>query len=251
MKILPPTIALLVGALSAAAVGGGEPAGSDRNRGTSDMHPKLAAFIERRTAEFDEIPAERRESLDELAEYVRSRRDAGEPARLTFICTHNSRRSHLVQLWAAVAAERYGVAGVETFSGGTEATAFNPRAVAALRRAGFEIAADDPNAENPRYRVAFGKEAPPQVCFSKKYDAAPNPAEGYCAVLVCSEADDACPHVAGADARLALPYLDPKEADDTPAESARYDERTAQIAREMLYALSRADRSRASRTPAD
>ena len=201
--------------------------------------PDLAEYVAERTDEFARIPAARRADLERLAAYLRDRRAAGEPIRLTFICTHNSRRSHLGHLWAAVAAAYYDVPDVETFSGGTEATAFNPRAVAALRRAGFRIEPDGAES-NPRYEVRSGDSLPPAVCFSKRYDRPPNPTADFAAVLVCGEADAACPHVPGAAWRLALPYEDPKAADDTPAEAARYDERTAQIAREMLYAFSRA-----------
>ncbi|QDU87042.1 Protein ArsC [Pirellulimonas nuda] len=200
------------------------------------MYPELASYIDARIAEFEQIPAERRTQLAGLAEYVTACGTTGKPARLTFICTHNSRRSHMAQLWAAVAAARYGVGGVETFSGGTEATAFNPRAVAAMRRAGLEIVG--PEAEpNPRYEVRLAAGATPMACFSKVYDQSPNPAEGFCAVMTCSHADENCPVVSGADQRLVIEYKDPKAADDTPREAATYDERSAQIAREMLYAF--------------
>jgi arsenate reductase len=161
-----------------------------------------------------------------------------EPAKLTFICTHNSRRSHLSQIWAQVAAEYYGLVGVETFSGGTEATAFNPRAVAAMQRCGLKIIADDPAATNPRYSVYTSDSATPQVCFSKAYGDPPNPSKGYCAVMTCSQADNACPLVMGCHLRIPIRYEDPKVADDTGFEAQRYDERSAQICREMLYIMS-------------
>jgi arsenate reductase len=41
--------------------------------------------------------------------------------------------------------------------------------------------------------------------------------------------------VAGATFRISLASDDPKLADGTPAEQARYDERCRQIAREMFY----------------
>lgn len=197
------------------------------------LNDRLAAYVVERLAEFDLIDAPRRAQLEKLTAYVAQRSEAGEPAKLTFICTHNSRRSHLAQLWAAVAAEHFGIEGVENYSGGTEATATNPRTVAALRRAGFEVTTDGPDEENPRYTVSFG--AGPIECFSKVYNEPPNPSEGYCAVMTCSHADQSCPIVPGAAARVAIPFDDPKLADDTPAETLTYDERCAQIAREMLY----------------
>ncbi|NNJ27679.1 protein-tyrosine-phosphatase [Alienimonas chondri] len=202
------------------------------------MLPELQTYVLARTEEFDQIPAARKAELERLTRYVAEKRAAGEPVRLTFICTHNSRRSHLGQLWAAVAATHYRVSGVETFSGGTEATAFNPRAVAALQRAGVQIESDDAET-NPRYTATYSDSTPAAVHFSKKYDTPPNPTADFAAIMVCTDADEACPVVAGAAFRLALPYEDPKVADDTPQEATRYDERTAQIGRELLYAFSK------------
>jgi len=187
---------------------------------------------------FETIDKDRRADLATLADYIRERTTQSQPAKLIFICTHNSRRSHLSQIWAQVAAAYYGVEGVETFSGGTEATALNPRAVSALCRSGLKIVVEDPAAANPRYRVFVSDEATPQVCFSKVYDGSPNPISGYCAVMTCSQADDACPLVMGCDLRIPIRYEDPKVADDTEFEARRYDERSAQICSEMLYMMS-------------
>lgn len=202
------------------------------------LSPSLADYVKHREAEFDQISAERKVPLDKLATYVRTCGDAKQPCRLTFICTHNSRRSHLAQIWAKTAAAHYGVPEVEAYSGGTEATAFNPRAVAALRRVGFEIPAPA-EAANPHYLVRFDSSAPPLECFSKVYGQAPNPKADFCAVMTCSDADRNCPLVAGAALRIAIPYNDPKAFDGTPQEAAQYDERCSQIAREMLYVFSR------------
>jgi hypothetical protein len=151
-----------------------------------------------------------------------------------FVCTHNSRRSQLSQVWAKVAATYYGVPRVETFSGGTAATAFNPRAIEALKRAGLDIATPAPG-DNPRYQVRYHDEQPPLECFSKVYSHEPNPKEHFCAVMTCDQADKACPNVAGATLRIAIPYEDPKAFDGTPQEAEKYEERCQQIAREMLY----------------
>jgi protein-tyrosine-phosphatase len=201
----------------------------------------LQQYITARSGEFGQIPAQRKEQLQKLALYVRSRVEADLPARLTFICTHNSRRSHMSQLWAATAAAYYGVPNVATFSGGTEATAFNPRAVAALERAGFKVTKLSDHS-NPQYQVEIAEGVEPQTCFSKVYDEKPNPRSDFCAVLTCSQADQACPIVKGASQRVAIPYDDPKAFDGTAEEAAKYSERCAQIAREMLYLFSRVKR---------
>lgn len=204
--------------------------------GSRPLMPALSAYVADTLAGLDRIPAERRLQLDALALFVVERTRAGELAPLIFICTHNSRRSHMAQLWAQAAAHHFGINGVETYSGGTEATAFNPRAVAALQRAGFRIEAAD-GGNNPVYAVRFSESAEPMECFSKVYDQPPNPTEGFCAVMTCGAADAGCPIVFGADERVAITYDDPKAADGTPQETAVYDERCRQIAREMLYAF--------------
>jgi arsenate reductase len=124
---------------------------------------------------------------------------------------------------------------VATYSGGTEATAFNARAVAAMRRAGFSIS--EAEGKNPRYVVSLGEGLGEMTIFSKKFNDPANPQRGFAAIMVCSDADAACPFVPGADFRLAIPYEDPKKSDGTPDEAATYDERCRQIGREMLFAL--------------
>lgn len=204
----------------------------------ASFYPELSQYLRNAQSQFDAIPSDRKADLAKVADYVRDRLSKSEPAKLTFICTHNSRRSHLSQIWAQVAADYYELAGVETFSGGTEATAFNPRAVAAMQRCGLKIVADDLGATNPRYSVYTSDSAVPQICFSKAYGDSPNPNQGYCAVMTCSQADVACPLVMGCDLRMPIRYEDPKVADDTEFEAQRYDERSAQICAEMLYMMS-------------
>lgn len=208
-------------------------------RGGSDsVKSSLHDYIAESLKQFDRIPQERREALSRIAEYVSKQAEDGAAARLTFICTHNSRRSHMSQVWAQTAAAWYSAPKVETFSGGTEATAFNPRAVAALRRAGFDIMRTS-DRQNPIYRVTFSDRAEPIEAFSKIYSQPPNPRKEFCAVMTCSEADESCPYVEGAGLRVAVPYEDPKAFDGTAQEAAKYDERCRQISREMLYLFSR------------
>lgn len=208
------------------------------SKNKEDLHPELRLYMDDLAPTLSEIDDERKTELRAIAEWIEGRIEKNEPARLTFICTHNSRRSHLGMIWAAAAASYYGIEGIETYSGGTEATAFNPRAVEAIKRAGFWVDAEDNTANNPRYSVSFSQKSDFLNCFSKKFDDEVNPTEGFCAVMVCSSADRNCPFVPGADFRVAIPYEDPKASDGTPQESATYDARSRQIASEMMYLLS-------------
>lgn len=199
------------------------------------MFPPLSKFIQRALKEEKNIPDSRRADLARLADFVREERNAGRAVQLLFVCTQNSRRSQMAQIWAAAAAAYFGLTEMKAFSGGMEVSAFNPRAVEALIRAGFHI--HDFGGENPRYRVTYAEDGPAMVCYSKRFDDAANPMSGFAAIMVCSEADQACPFVPGAAFRLSLPYEDPKVADGKASESAAYDKRSLQIASEILYLM--------------
>ena len=199
--------------------------------------PALQSTVEQLTNEFNDIPLERKAILRELTQFVQMKVNSKLPVYLNFICTHNSRRSHLSQIWAQAAAYYYNVPEVFCFSGGTEATAFNPRAVRAMQQAGFTIVIAD-DGTNPVYDVKYTSELPGIKAFSKKYDDPFNHNKDFAAVMTCSHADENCPVVLGAIARIPLRYEDPKNFDDTPQEAAKYTERVRQIGREILYAFS-------------
>ncbi|WP_242928803.1 protein-tyrosine-phosphatase [Pontibacter vulgaris] len=199
--------------------------------------PALTKTTTELTRTFEEIPAERKEILKQLAAYIREKRDVSQSINLVFICTHNSRRSHMAQLWAQAAATYYSIKGVHTFSGGTEATAFYPAAVKAIQEIGFEIEKGDAQA-NPKYKVKYSPQEAPVEVWSKRFDDAGNPTSGFCTVMTCSDADENCPFVPGVEKRIAITYDDPKASDNTPQKANKYKERALQIGREMLYAFS-------------
>ncbi|WP_224996621.1 protein-tyrosine-phosphatase [Cesiribacter sp. SM1] len=201
------------------------------------LYPQLNAYAQELEQEFGQIPEERKQVLAKLADYTRSKLAEGKPAQFNFICTHNSRRSHLSQIWAQTAAAYYDVEGVRCYSGGTEATAFNPRAVRAAEAAGFSIEILE-QGDNPLYAVKFAEGAALVKAWSKRFDDKANSAYEVCAVMTCSDADQNCPFIPGAELRLPVTYDDPKNFDGTPQEARKYSERLGQIGREMLYAFS-------------
>ena len=202
-----------------------------------ELTPVLNEYIENAKKDFDKIPANRKEQLKKIALYVQTKLNAEKKVSLIFICTHNSRRSHMGQLWAYAAANYYGLKGISSFSGGTEATAFHPNAIKALTKAGFDITKKEDGA-NPRYEVKYATDAPAVILFSKKYMDSPNPTTNFAAVMTCAHADSTCPIVFGAATKIAIPYEDPKQADGKPNQDEVYDERCRQIATEILYAFS-------------
>lgn len=183
----------------------------------------------------DDIHESRKKILGGLVDYLKST----DAPKLNFVCTHNSRRSHLAQAWAWAASMYFEKGNIQVFSGGTEATALYPQAGAALKDAGFEISVG-PELRNARHHLRAGGHLPAIVLYSKRFDDPANPKEGFCVVTVCSEAEEACPFVPGATARVHLPYEDPKAFDQTKRKAAAYIERSKQIGAELLWAFQQA-----------
>lgn len=235
MKVLviPTLLALVLAGAGCATSRSGTP--------RAGLLAPLQPYANEVAAETGLVPAARKPVLDAIAEDIAAQLVAGKPARLTFICTHNSRRSHMSQIWAQTAAYHYRLDRVEAFSGGTEVTACNWRAVTAMRRAGFDIR-DATTGDNPLYLVRYADDRPPVRAYSKLYHADANPRRDFIALMTCSSADQSCPAVHGAIARHAIHYLDPRVCDDTPTETAAYNERCREIAREMFYIMAEARR---------
>ena len=189
------------------------------------------------TQKFDEIPSERKQLLGKISSYIQTKKDKNEPIQLMYVCTHNSRRSHFGQIWAAVAAEFYTIENVSTFSGGTEATSVNINAINALKEIGFEIQTKS-ESSNPVFEVKFSEFSNPTICFSKVYDDAFNPTTNFAAIMTCGDAEENCPFIPGVELRIATTYNDPKEFDGTPQQDEKYRERSLQIALETLYIFS-------------
>lgn len=184
------------------------------------------------------ISDKRMEILKPLAEFIQKKADAGERINLNFICTHNSRRSHLSQIWAQVMAEHFGIKNVFCYSGGTEATAMFPKVAETLEWQGLQIQKLS-ETENPVYAVKYAENAHPVICFSKKYDDAFNPVSGFAAIITCSNADAGCPFIAGAEKRIPVQFEDPKSSDGTHEMDRTYFNRSLEIAAEMHYVMSR------------
>lgn len=193
------------------------------------FYPALADTIA--SLPFAAISSERLQLLEEMVVYLLDKIKKGEEIRLNFICTHNSRRSQFSQVWAQTAAIYYGI-DATCYSGGVEVTAFNERAVAALKRDGFKVV--QKGEDNPVYFVFPGEDTEPIITFSKVYDDALNANKGFAAVMTCDHADENCPYIPGAEKRFPLRFEDPKAFDDTEEEAARYTERSQQIGAELV-----------------
>lgn len=180
------------------------------------------------------ISDERKEVLKPLADYIQKKSSFGETIRLNFICTHNSRRSHLSQIWAQTMAFHFGIKNIFCYSGGTEATAMYPKVAETLRKQGFQIIQLS-ESENPVYAVKYAQNESPIICFSKTFNNDFNPKTNFGAIMTCNNADEGCPIVYGAEARFSIKYDDPKAFDGTDFQTQKYAERSLEIAQEMWW----------------
>ena len=201
------------------------------------MYQKLIEIINNKI-DVQSISEERKAVLQPLIDFIQQKVNDRQDININFICTHNSRRSHLSQVWAQVASAHFNIPNVHCYSGGTEETSLFPKVAETLTNQGFNIfKIADTN--NPVYAIKYSDNALPVIGFSKKYDSPFNPVSAFTAIMTCSQADGGCPFIAGAEKRIPITFEDPKISDNTPEQSQVYAERSLQIATEMFYVYSK------------
>lgn len=185
----------------------------------------------------DTVSDERKTTLQPLIDFIQDKVTAQKEVRLNFICTHNSRRSHLSQVWAQTIAHHFNIKQVFCYSGGTEATALFPMAAETLKNTGFNIQTIA-EGNNPIYCIKYAEDEHAVIGFSKTYDDTFNPQSEFAAIMTCSSADKGCPIILGAEKRIPITFEDPKAFDNTPQQAEKYNERSLQIATELFYVFS-------------
>ena len=200
----------------------------------------LFSGIQQTIKSFDEssLSKERKSIVQPLIDYIQDKVNRKETIRLNFICTHNSRRSHLSQVWAQTMASYFNIKNVYCYSGGTEATALFPKVAETLQNVGFKILKIS-EGKNPVYTIKYSDNVNPVIGFSKTFDSDFNPKSSYAAIMTCSHAEENCPFIAGAEKRIPITYDDPKAFDNTSQQAEKYMERSMQIANEMFYVFSK------------
>src|SRR5690606_4385229 len=204
------------------------------------MYQKLIEVINNKIA-VHSISEERKIILQPLIDFIQQKVNNKQDININFICTHNSRRSHLSQVCAQVSSAHFNITNVHCYSGGTEETALFPKVAETLTEQGFNIFKIADN-NHPVYAIKYSENALPVIGFSKKYDSPFNPVSAFVAIMTCSQADGGCPFIAGAEKRMPITFEDPKNSDGTPEQTNVYAERSLQIASEMFYVFSKISR---------
>lgn len=183
------------------------------------------------------IATARKTALQPLIDFIQRKVENKQEVRMNFICTHNSRRSHLAQIWAQTMANYFNIQNVFCYSGGTEATALFPMIAETLKHSGFQINILS-NGENPVYSIKYAENEHPIIGFSKLLDDDFNPKSAFAAIMTCDSVNEACPFVPGAEMRIPITFEDPKAFDNTSQQAEKYAERSLQIASELFYVFS-------------
>lgn len=152
---------------------------------------------------------------------------------LNFICTHNSRRSQLGQVWGFFAANYFNL-NISSFSGGTEVTAFYRNTVKTLQSVGFSFHLANFSHQNPKYVISFEGTSKSIFGFSKRFDNEEN-LKPFIAITTCNNADANCPFIPDAIDRFHLPFVDPKSSDSTDLQDESYLKTNQQIAAEVYF----------------
>lgn len=181
-----------------------------------------------------ELTDDRKKLLLAIAAFMADELKANNTVNLNFICTHNSRRSQLAQVWAHYAISYYKLKNVYSFSGGTEATAFFSNTVKTLQEVGFEFRIKEFSHQNPVYELTSDKFTTPLIGFSKVYDNPINQ-KPFIAITTCNHADENCPFIPDAVKRFHLPFIDPKASDNEPNTLEVYKNTSKIIAGELRF----------------
>lgn len=170
--------------------------------------------------------------LLKIAATIANEYSSKEIVNLNFICTHNSRRSQIGQIWSYYAAYYFKL-NINVFSGGTEVTSFNRNTVKTLQKTGFQFQLSDFSHQNPTYQISFDGSYGYILGFSKLYSNPINQ-EPYIAILTCNDAETDCAYIPSATHRFLLPFTDPKFADGTENQEEVYMQINAEIAAEIF-----------------
>ncbi|MCG1037755.1 hypothetical protein [Polaribacter sargassicola] len=179
------------------------------------------------------LNSERRDILLNIANKIIEEYNNNKLVNINFICTHNSRRSQMAQVWAFFAAQYFNL-NINSFSGGTEITSFNRNTIKTLQKASIKFQLDDFSHQNPKYLISFKGISKTLLVFSKRYDYKENKTP-FIAITTCDNANAKCLFIPEASRRFHLPFEDPQSSENTELRDKKYLEINEKIAAEIYF----------------
>ena len=140
--------------------------------------------------------------------------------KIVFMCTLNSRRSQLCEVWANILSNRLNLK-LSFFSAGTEKTEVYKEVIETLCRVGVDINKEGKlNLTSNTINI-----------YSKTLDEIKE--DKFIGIMNCSDAEKHCPLDPRSKKNIKLFYDDPKKYDGTTKESDEYDRTCRLIASEL------------------
>ena len=177
----------------------------------------------------------RKDRLVKIAQIIKINHEQQNIVKITFICTHNSRRSQFSQVWAYISSLYFKLDFIKPFSGGTEIDTVNLNVINSLISSGLKI--EKTHKGKAIYLLKSFKKDKGINLYSKVYNSKLNPSKHFIAIMTCSDADQMCPVIKGADKKIFLPYSDPIVSDNKGLEKEVYNQTCSIIAKEMFYLM--------------
>jgi len=212
------------------------------NRNKANFFPEILDYCRNLELLSGGIKKERKTKLAVLAAQIKQLKRELSPVEIMVVCTHNSRRSHMGELWLRVGIDYYGLSNLRIHSAGTERSAINIRTIRSFQAIGLLVEKSMNKEENPNYKINWRTDEKSYTGYSKEIGSEELPTNGIVSILVCEDAAENCPFIVGSKLRINLPYEDPKRYDDTLEERTKYLERNLEIGSEMFYLLSELER---------
>ena len=190
------------------------------------VHENIKEFILKLNE--NSISKKRLKILDKIINELNKNTLKNNYPKIIFICTHNSRRSQLAEIWSHTFSFIFKKKN-KIFSAGTSKEEFNIRAINVLEKIGFKI-----KEEGKKYIFNFSENCNSIHMYSKDISEL-NLKNHFITIMTCADSDKNCPAIPNALARILLSYKDPKSFDNSKQETNKYIATSKKIALELFY----------------
>ena len=142
---------------------------------------------------------------------------------IVFLCTHNSRRSQLCQVWGSILSKIYNI-DLKFNSAGTEKTEVYKTVFYCFSNVGVEI--KDSKVFYRDLSLSLNSKVLEEIQSDK-----------FISIMTCSDAEKSCPSDSRSIKNISMTYQDPKVFDYTEKEKDEYLKTSKLIAKELNYVL--------------
>ncbi len=159
--------------------------------------------------------------LDEIVSEINA--GLAKTDNIVFLCTHNSRRSQLCQIWGSILSKIYKI-DLNFHSAGSEKTEVHKNIFYCLSNAGVKVGDNKIHFEDLTINLR-----------SKRLGEIK--AKKFIAIMTCSDAEKSCPTDPRSIKNIKIIYEDPKIFDNSEREKEEYYKTSKSIAEDLNYII--------------